>query len=133
MSGNSSETRSTILQDLQDSVTAIEVALTELRQAAKTRQESLEASTRFDQLSYLISAGRKACADLKYFWNNCMNIFSYVHLPLFVYMRSPLLSTAWIPAPIWGLHTITPKLRRGLGISTCLHPNYPLSETPAYD
>ena len=70
MSGNLSETRSTILQDLQDSVTAIEVALTELRQAAKTRQESLEASTRFDQLSYLISAGRKACADLKYFWNN---------------------------------------------------------------
>ena len=49
-----------------------------------------------------------------------MNIFSYVHLPLFVYMQSPLLSTAWIPAPTWGLHTITPKLRRGLGISTCL-------------
>ena len=49
-----------------------------------------------------------------------MSIFSYVHLPLFVYMRGPLLSTTWIPAPIRGLHTITPELRRGLGISTCL-------------
>jgi hypothetical protein len=70
MPGRLSETRSTILQDLQDSVTAIEVALTELRQAVKTRQESLEASKRFDQQSHLINAGRKACADLKYFWNN---------------------------------------------------------------
>ena len=36
-----------------------------------------------------------------------MSIFSYVHLPLFVYTQSPLLSTVWIPAPIRGLHTIT--------------------------
>ena len=49
-----------------------------------------------------------------------MNIFSYVYLLLFVYTRGLLLSTAWIPAPIRDLHTITPELRRGLGISTCL-------------
>ena len=61
-----------------------------------------------------------------------MNIFSYVHLLPFVYMRSPLLSTAWIPAPIWGLHTITSKLRRGLRISTCLPAHTQITPYPKH-
>ena len=49
-----------------------------------------------------------------------MNIFSYVCLLPFVYTRDLPLSTAWIPAPIRGLHMITLELWRGFGISTYL-------------
>jgi hypothetical protein len=38
-----------------------------------------------------------------------MNIFSYVCLLPYVYTRDLPLSTAWIPALIWGLHAITPE------------------------
>ena len=61
-----------------------------------------------------------------------MSIFSYVYLLLFVYTPGLLLSTAWIPAPIWGRDTITPKLRCGLGISTCLPTRTQITPYPKH-
>jgi hypothetical protein len=61
-----------------------------------------------------------------------MSIFSYVYLLLFVYMRDLLLSIAWIPAPIRGLHAITPKLPRGLGISKRLPARAQINPYPKH-
>jgi hypothetical protein len=61
-----------------------------------------------------------------------MNIFSYVYLLLFVYMQGLLLSTAWIPALIRGLRTITPELWHGLRISTYLPAHTQITPYPKY-
>ena len=56
-----------------------------------------------------------------------MSIYHYLFI-----CEAPLLSTAWIPAPIWGLHTITLKLRRGLGICTCLPARTQITPYPKH-
>jgi hypothetical protein len=40
--------------------------------------------------------------SIELFLNICMNIFSYVHLPLFVYMRSPPTKYNMDPGPYLG-------------------------------
>ena len=78
-----------------------------------------------------------ACGCIE--WNHILDGFLavWIYFPMSIYhylfiCEAPLLSTAWTPAPIWGLHTITPKLRRGLGISTCLPARTQITPYPKH-